>query len=156
MPYTRRTLTSALLTSALVLGLCAGAAQAETYRVHFVGESLTLTPTPAVAGGHVTVAFRVRNDGPRIDRVQIRVMQPANATGEGRVLVDLANQTLNPGENTFSVSGNLQEPTAAQPFLLVKLLDRRTSTLPAPTITHSGSRRLVPAGYKLETFVPLM
>ncbi len=142
----------------IVLFLCFAVTYGGAYRVYFVGESLTMSPSLAKDGLRVTFTFNVKNDGPEITKVQIRVVQPADTKGKGRVLRDLTGQVIKPGMNTYRVTGTFKNPaSSAEQGVVISLLDRRTSKLPAPVITHSGWRKLelVPY-YKLEKYVPLI
>jgi len=124
--------------------------------VHFLYETLAMNPEIAADGARVTFSFQVRNDGPAIDRVQIRVVEPADSRGQGQVLVDVTNQRINAGLNTYRVSGTFHRPDGGKNGVIVNLLDRRTATLPAPVLAGSGYRQLQPAGFKLAPYVPLI
>lgn len=129
---------------------------AGAYRVSFMGETLTMSPAEAKAGQNVTFRFSVKNDGSALTKVQIRVVEPCNSRGEGTVMKDLSGQVINPGVNTYSITGTFGAPTGDKTGVCISLLDRSGTALPAPVITHSGYRQLEPACYKLGKFVPLV
>ena len=129
---------------------------AGSYRVSFMGETLTMSPAEAKNGQGITFAFNVKNDGARISNVQIRVVEPCNSRGEGTVIKDLLGQVINPGVNTYRVTGTFRAPAGDKTGVCISLLDRSGPTLPAPVITGSGYRHLEPASYKLGKYVPLI
>ncbi|MDH5468140.1 MAG: hypothetical protein OEY25_12045 [Candidatus Aminicenantes bacterium] len=129
---------------------------AGSYNVSFMGETLTMSPAEAKDGQSVTFTFRVKNDGARISNVQIRVVEPCNSRGEGTVLRDLTRQVINPGINTYRVTGTFRAPAGDKTGVSISLLDRSGPALPAPVITGSGYRQLEPASYKLGRYVPLI
>lgn len=143
------------LLSYFALSYAAGA-----YRVSFIGESLTMTPAEAKDGTSVTFTFSVKNDGARLSNVQIRIVEPADSRGQGTVLKDLTGQVINAGVNTYRVTGTFRNPvdpsTGKIKGVVVELLDRSTSVLPAPVITGSGYRQFEPASFKLGKYVPLI
>lgn len=128
--------------------------------VFFIDETLTMTPTEARDGERVTFTFRVNNVTTHtFTRVQIRVLQPADSRGGGRVFKDVGNQVINPGINTYTVEGIFHRPSAGRGGIIINLLDRTGTYLPAPDITSSAYRGfiLTPNNtYKLEGYVPLI
>ncbi len=157
MKSTRRGVTVCVLAAVVCfLGYLALSYAAGPYRVSFMYETLTMTPADARDGTSVTFTFSVRNDGPRLANVQIRVVEPCNSRGEGTVLRDLTGQVINPGVNSYRVSGTFRAPSGDKTGVVVELLDRSGTTLPAPVIAGSGYRRLEPACYKLAKYVPLI
>ncbi len=153
---------TSLLTGSVLVGVISllgylALSYAGGYNVSFMGETLTMSPAEAKDGQSVTFTFSVKNDGPRISNVQIRVVEPCNSKGEGSVLRDLSGQVINPGVNTYRVTGTFSAPAGDKTGVLISLLDRSGPALPAPVITHSGYRQLEPVSYyKLGKYVPLI
>jgi hypothetical protein len=154
--------TVAFLAAGAAVALVVGFAVSATWGqpsgvVVFVDDSLTMSPQVASEGTRVTFTFNVRNNGAQITNVQIRVIEPANARGQGTVIADVGGQVINAGLNTYRVTGVFRMPTSAEnENVYIQLLDRRTRALPAPVIAHSGARHLVLGGYKLDRLVPLI
>ncbi len=116
------------------------------YRVSF--QEVTMTPEEAKDGMRVIFTIKVKNDGQRLSNVQIRVVEPCNSRGEGRVLVDVSNQVINPGVNTYTVGGTFLAPTPDKQGVCISFLDRYSPfILPAPVITSSGYLSLLPVSY---------
>ncbi len=128
--------------------------RAQSYKVQFLDESLTVSPPRQGEGMRVTLTFNVKNDGATMRRVQIRVLQPCNARGEGRVFADLSSQSIGRGTTTYNVSGAFQAPTGDKNFVLIQLLDRGSSATPPPVITQSGMRQWLPVTFRLAPLRP--
>ena len=127
---------------------------AQSYKVKFLNESLTVTPPRQGHGMRVTFTFNVQNDGATMKRVQIRVLQPCNSRGEGRVLADVPSQTIGRGTTTYNVSGIFEAPTGDKNFVLIQLLDKGSSTNPPPVITHSGVRKIEAVTFRVVPYRP--
>lgn len=151
----RRFITLSAVSVTVILAVAVLVVHAQSYKVKFVNESLTVTPPRQGDGMRVTFSFSVKNDGATMRRVQIRVLQPCNAKGEGRVMVDVPSQTIGRGTTEYSVSGIFQAPAGDKNYVLIQLLDRSSSATPPPVITHSGARRIEPVTFKLARYVPL-
>ncbi len=139
---------------AVVIGIAVFVVHAQSYKIQFVKESLTVTPPRQGEGMRVTFSFSVKNDGATMKRVQIRVLQPCNAKGEGRVFAEVPSQTIGRGTTTYNVSGIFQTPTGDKNFVLIQLLDRGSSATPPPVITHSGVRQWLPVTFRLAPLRP--
>ncbi len=137
-----------------VVGLAVLVVHAQSYKARFVNDSLTINPPRQGEGMRVTFGFTVENDGGPIKHVIIRVLQPCNAKGEGRVLADVPSQTIKRGTNQFTVSGIFQAPTGDKNFVLIQLLDHDKNEKAPPVITHSGVRKIEPVTFKLARYVP--
>ena len=133
----------------VVVGLAVLVVHAQSYKVRFDSKSLTVAPPRTGEGMRVTYTFTVQNDGGPIKHVIIRVLQPCNAKGEGKVLVEVPGQTLKRGTNTFAVSGAFQTPTGDKNFMLIQLLDHDKNEKTPPVITSSGVRHWLPVTFRL-------
>jgi len=138
----RRFVALSAIVVVLVITLSVLVVRAQSYKVKFVNDSLTVTPPRQGEGMRVTFTFNVENEGATMKRVQIRVLQPCNAKGEGRVFADVPSQTIGRGTTTYNVSGIFQAPSGDKNSVLIQLLDKGSSTNPPPVITHSGVRMI--------------
>jgi hypothetical protein len=127
---------------------------AQSYKVQFLNETLKVSPPRQGEGMRVTLTFDVKNDGATMRRVQIRVLQPCNAKGEGRVFADLTSQSIGRGTTTYNVSGIFQTPTADKNFVLIQFFDRGSSKNPPPLIVQSALRQFVPVTFRLAPLRP--
>jgi len=134
---------------AVAISLAVLVVHAQSYKVQFVNESLTVSPPRQGEGMRVTFTFSVKNDGATMKRVQIRVLQPCNAKGEGRVFADVPSQSIGRGTTTYNVSGIFQTPTGDKNFVLIQLLDRGSDAKTPPVITQSGVRQFLPVTFRL-------
>jgi len=143
-----------VLILAVVVGFAALVVQAQSSKVHFMNESLKLMTHGAGQGMRVTFTFSVKNDGATIKQVLIRVLEPCNSKGEGRILVDLPNQVVGRGVSNYEVSGIFQAPSGDKNFMMIQLFDRRTKASPAPVLAQSAPRQFVPMTFKLAKLAP--
>jgi len=139
---------------AVAISLAVIVVHAQSYKVQFVNESLTVSPPRQGEGMRVTFTFSVKNDGATMKRVQIRVLQPCNAKGEGRVFADVPSQSIGRGTTTYNVSGIFQTPTGDKNFVLIQLLDRGSDAKTPPVITQSGVRQWLPVTFRLAPLRP--
>jgi len=127
---------------------------AQTYKVQFLNDSLTVSPPRQGEGMRVTFTFSVKNDGATMKRVQIRVLQPCNARGEGRVFADVPSQSIGRGTTTYNVSGIFQVPAGDKNSVLIQLLDKGSSKEPPPVITQSQVRQFLPVTFRMAPLRP--
>ncbi|MFB3904511.1 MAG: hypothetical protein ACE15E_13770 [Acidobacteriota bacterium] len=149
MKFRRFVALFAVIVVAAIVGFANLVVQAQSYKVRFVTKSLAVMPPRTGEGMRVTFNFTVENDGGPIRRVQIRVLQPCNARGEGRVFADLIGQVIKRGTNNYQVSGVFQAPTGDKNFVLIQLLDREKNEKAPPLITSSGVRQWLPVTFRL-------
>ncbi len=128
--------------------------QAQSYKVQILNDTLKVSPPRQGEGMKITLTFDVKNDGSTMRRVGIRVLQPCNAKGEGRVFADLTGQSIGRGTTTYNVSGVFQTPTPDKNFVLIQFFDRSSDKNPPPVITQSALRQFIPVTFRLAPLRP--